>query len=180
MVTVLGISKGGECPGLRTKASSTDRTSRYTRRHPLVKIRVRVGPSRIAGQGLFAAQDIKQGTKVIRYIGEKISHEESERRLAAGNAYIFGLDERSAIDGSTRKNTARYITHSCDPNCQTEQFGRIIWIVAMRDIQTGEELTYNYGCELNDEPPESCHCGAQHCCGYILGPHYWDHLKQTM
>jgi uncharacterized protein len=74
---------------------------------------------------------------------EKITHEESERRLAAGNVYIFGLDERSAIDGSTRKNTARYINHSCDPNCHTEQFGNTIWIVVIRDIVAGEELTYN-------------------------------------
>src|SRR5499425_1634314 len=120
-------------PGRRTKASSADRTSKHTRRHPLVKIRVRVGPSRIAGQGLFARQDIRQGTKIIRYIGEKITHEESERRLAAGNVYIFGLNERYSIDGSTRKNTARFINHSCEPNCQTEQVGDSIWIIALRD-----------------------------------------------
>ena len=48
-----------------------------------------------------------------------------------------------------------------------------------RAIRPGEELTYNYGCELNDEPPEPCHCGAQNCCGYILGPQYWDRLKET-
>src|SRR5262249_57085752 len=92
---------------------NTGRTSASTRRHPLVKIRVRVGPSRIAGQGLFAAQEIKQGTKIIRYIGGKIPNEESDQRLAVGNVYIFGLDERYAIDGSTPKNTARYINHSC-------------------------------------------------------------------
>jgi SET domain-containing protein len=144
-----------------------------------VKIRVRVGPSRIAGQGLFAEQDIKQGTKIIRYIGEKITHEESERRLAAGNVYIFGLNERFAIDGDTPKNRARYINHSCDPNCRTEQFGTTIWIVALRDIQAGEELTYNYEYELDDEPAEPCHCGAPHCCGYILAPQYWNRLPQT-
>ena len=143
----------------------------------MVKIRVRVGPSRIAGQGLFAEQDIKQGTKIIRYIGQKITQAESDRRLVAGNVYIIGLDERYALDGSTRKNTARYINHACDPNCQTEQFGQTIWIVAIRDIQAGEELTYNYGYKLNDEPPEPCHCGAQNCCGYILGPQHWDRLK---
>ena len=145
----------------------------------MVKIRVRVGISRIAGHGLFAAQAIKQGTKIIRYIGEKITTEESDRRLAAGNVYIFGLNERSALDGDTPKNTARYINHSCDPNCHTEQYGNTIWIVALRDIQAGEELTYNYEYELDDEPAEPCHCGAPRCCGYILAPHYWDRLRQT-
>src|SRR5262245_51002346 len=137
-----------------------------------------MGPSRIARQGLFAGQAIQQGTKIIRDIGEKITHEESERRLAVGNVSIFGLDERSAIDGSTRKNTARFINHSCNPNCHTEQFGNTIWIVAIRDIAAGEELTYNYEYEVDDEPQEPCHCGAHNCCGYILGPQYWDRLKQ--
>ena len=158
---------------------STGRTSAHIRRHPLVKIRVRVGPSRIAGQGLFAEQAIRQGTKIIRYIGEKITHEESERRLAAGNVYIFGLNEHYALDGSTPKNTARYVNHSCDPNCHTEQFGNTIWIVAIEDIEAGEELTYNYEYEIDDEPAEPCHCGAKHCCGYILGPRCWDRLQQT-
>lgn len=142
-------------------------------------MRVRVGPSRIAGQGLFAEQGIRQGTKIMRYIGEKIPQPESDRRLAAGNVYIFGLDERYALDGSTPKNTARFINHACDPNCQTEQYGNTIWIVAIRDIAAGEELTYNYGYGLDDAPPEPCHCGAKHCCGSILGPQYWDRLKKT-
>jgi SET domain-containing protein len=158
--------------------NSTGRTSAHIRRHPLVKIRVRVGPSHIAGQGLFAEQDIRQGTKIIRYIGEKISHEESERRLGAGNVYIFRLNERYFIDGSTPKNTARYINHSCDPNCHTEQFGNTIWIVAMKEITAGEELTYNYEYEIDDEPPEPCHCGAKLCCGYILGSQHWDRIRE--
>ena len=78
---------------------STSSTPASTRRHPLVNIRVHVGPSRIAGQGLFAEQEIKQGTNILRYIGQKITQEESDRRLAAGNVYIFGLDERYALDG---------------------------------------------------------------------------------
>ena len=145
-----------------------------------MKIWVRVDTSRIAGQGLFAEQDMRQGTKIIRYIGEKITHEESDRRLAAGNVYIFGLDERFAIDGSTDKNTARFINHSCEPNCHTEQSGNTIWIVAIRDIAAGEELTYNYEYEIDDEPAEPCHCGAKNCCGYILDPHYWDRLQRTV
>ena len=143
-----------------------------------VKIRVRVSTSRIAGQGLFAGQDIKQGTKIIQYFGKKITHEESERRLAAGSVYIFGLNERYAIDGNTRKNTARYINHACEPNCHTEQFGNTIWIVAIKDIRAGEELTYNYGYDDEDYENNPCNCGAQHCCGYILGPQYWARIKQ--
>jgi uncharacterized protein len=145
-----------------------------------VKIRVRVGPSRIAGQGLFAEQAIKQGTKIIRYIGQKITQEESDRRLAAGNAYIIGLDEHYAIDGETPKNTARFINHSCAPNCHTEQFGQTIWVVAIRDIEAGEELTFNYGYAVTDEPAEPCHCGAPQCCGSILGPQYWNRLHQSV
>ena len=72
--------------------NSMGSTSEHTRRHPTVKMWVRVSPSHIAGQGLFARQDIKQGTKIIRYIEEKMTREESERRLAAGNVYIFRLE----------------------------------------------------------------------------------------
>ena len=77
-----------------------------------MKIRVRVGTSCIAGQGLFAAQDITEGTRIIAYIGEKITRRESARRLEAGNAYIFHLTYRYAIDGQTLEDTARYINHS--------------------------------------------------------------------
>src|SRR5262245_28599369 len=93
----------------------------------------------------------------------KITHEESERRLAAGNVYIFGLTERYSIDGDTSKNTAHFMNHSCETNCHTEQFSNTIWIVAIRDIVAGEELTYNYEYEIDNEPPEPCHCGAKNC-----------------
>ena len=132
-------------------------------------IRVHIGPSRMHAEGLFTTIDITKGTKIIRYIGKKITQEESDRRLAAGNVYIFGLNERDSLDGDTPKNTARYSNHSCDPNCQTEQFGNTIWIVSSKDIQAGEELTYNYGYEVDDTPADPCHCGAHNCCGYILG-----------
>ena len=87
----------------------------------LMKIQVRVGPSCIAGQGLFAGQDIKKGMRIMQYIGEKISSRERARRLAAGNAYIFHLTYRYALDGQTLENTARYINHSCDPNSIVRQ-----------------------------------------------------------
>jgi len=139
-----------------------------------VKIRVWVGTSHIAGKGLFAAQDIKKGTRIIQYLGAKITKEESARRLAQGNAYIFAFNERYDIDGKTLKNTARYINHSCDPNCRVESTTRTLWIVALRDIAEGEELSYNYG---YDAKKYVCTCGAKNCCGYILDPQYWELRK---
>jgi uncharacterized protein len=135
-----------------------------------MKIHVWVGTSRIAGKGLFAAQDIKKGTRIIQYIGERISKEESVRRLSEGNAYIFDFNDRYNIDGKTLKNKARYINHSCDPNCEAHITKRTIWIVALRDITAGEELSYNYG---YDAKQYRCQCGAKNCCGYILDPQYW-------
>jgi SET domain-containing protein len=77
----------------------------------VVNMQVRVGPSRIVGQGLFAVEPLKKGTRILQYIGEKISSRERARRLAAGNAYIFHLTYRYALDGQTLENTARYINH---------------------------------------------------------------------
>jgi uncharacterized protein len=137
-----------------------------------------VGTSHIAGRGLFTAQAIKHGTWIIQYTGEKIPKGESDQRLAEGNNYIFQLNARSDIDGKARRNTARYINHSCDPNCTVQLTTRTIWIVALRDITPGEELTYNYGYELDDAAAHPCTCGAANCCGSILAPQYQDMVKQ--
>lgn len=106
----------------------------------LMKIQGRVGPSRLARQGLFAAQDIAKGTWIMQYMGEKIASRERARRLVAGNAYIFYLTYRYAIDGQALDNSARYINHACDPTCEVEKMSDTIWIVALRDIPAGEEL----------------------------------------
>ena len=135
-----------------------------------MKIQVCVGPSRIAGQGLFAAQDIPKGTRIIQYIGARIPKAASAERLAQGNTYIFAFNERYDIDGKMLKNKARYINHSCEPNCEAVVTKRPIWIVALRDIQAGEELSYNYGLTAKQY---RCCCGAKNCCGYILDPAYW-------
>lgn len=142
--------------------------------------RVRVGRSRIAGLGLFAAIDLKKGIRIIQYTGEKITKQESERRLADDNVYIFELNERYSIDGKTLKNLARYINYSCDPNCEVENTGRAIWIVAARDIQEGEELSYDYGYEADGYESHPCNCGAKNCCGYILARQYWGLIKRKL
>ena len=145
-----------------------------------VKVRVWVQKSRIAGLGLFAAQAIKQGTRILPYIGEKISKAESTRRLAQGNVYIFTFNDRYDIDGAILRNTARYSNHSCNPNCEIAKTTRTIWLVALRDIRDGEELTYNYGYAYHpaDYKDFPCRCGATNCCGYILAREYWGLLPK--
>lgn len=112
-----------------------------------------------AGLGLFAGEMIKKGSKIIEYIGEKISANEANKR---GGKYLFELNSRWTIDGTNRKNTARYINHSCGSaaNCEAEIDKGRIFILAKRAIQPGEELTYDYGEEYFDEhiKPFGCRC----------------------
>jgi uncharacterized protein len=139
---------------------------------------VRVGPSPIDRQGLFAAMDIPPGTRIIAYQGEKISKAESARRLARHNVYIVALNAQYDLDGETLANTARYINHSCEPNCTVEHTLETIWIVARQDIAAGDELSIDYGYDAHEYAKYPCHCGATTCCGYILGRAYWGHLPR--
>lgn len=112
-----------------------------------------------AGLGLFAGDLIKKGDRIIEYVGEKITTEEANKR---GGKYLFELNSRWTIDGSSRKNTARYVNHACDPNCEAEIRNGKIFIFAKKNIQPGEELTYNYGEEYVDEhiKPYGCRCAS--------------------
>jgi SET domain-containing protein len=147
-------------------------------RYPRRKVLLWVGKSAIAGRGLFTAQAIIRGRRIIQYTGEKITKEESARRLRKGNVYIFELNERWDIDGKALANQARFINHSCEPNCLVEKTSRTIWIVAGRDIRPGEELTYNYGYGP-DAPQHPCTCGAANCCGSILSPLYQEVIRES-
>lgn len=113
----------------------------------------------IAGLGLFAGEPIKKGTKIIEYIGEKITAEEANKR---GGKYLFEINTKWTIDGTTRKNTARYVNHACVPfaNCEAEVKSGRIWISAKKDIEPGSELFYDYGEEYFDEhiKPFGCRC----------------------
>ncbi len=151
------------------------------RRKYAVRVRVWVHKSPIAGLGLFAARDIKPGTRILRYLGEKIPKDVSTQRLTHGNVYIFTFNDRYDIDGKIRRNTARYINHSCDPNCDVDITTRAIWIVALRHIRDGEELTYNYGYEYDPATYRDfpCRCGAKHCRDYILAQRYWGLLPKS-
>lgn len=108
------------------------------------------------------------GTRVIEYQGELISKAESLRRCEQGNPFIFYFDTEHDLDGSTEGNPARFLNHSCAPNCEAQKLGNQIWIVAAREISRGEELTYDYGYDLEDYRDYPCRCGSPDCRGYIV------------
>jgi hypothetical protein len=156
-----------------------------TQSPPYVELR----KSSIHNTGVFAIKDIPKGTKVIQYMGERIAKKESERRYERtlsehknnssenGAVYIFELDDRFDLDGNVPYNTAKYINHSCDPNCEAINIDGEIWICAIRDIRKGEELSYNYGYSLDDFEEHPCHCGSHNCIGYIIAKEYWPKAK---
>lgn len=134
--------------------------------------------STIHGNGVFAARDIKEGERIIEYLGEKITKEESNRRgleqeekskkTGEGAVYIFELDDEYDIDGNFDYNDARFINHACETNCEAENIDGNIWIVATCDIKKGEEILYNYGYALEHFFEHPCRCGKPNCVGYIV------------
>ena len=112
-----------------------------------------------SGLGLFALKPIPAGTRIIEYTGPLVSNEEVERRTKG--KYFFGVNTKWSIDGSPRSNTARYINHSCRPNCDAVVSKRRVWIWSRRAIRAGEELSYDYGKEYFDDhiKPVGCKCG---------------------
>jgi uncharacterized protein len=106
--------------------------------------RYRIGRS-VTGLGLFATKPMKRGAYIATYRGRRISTEESDRREARGARYMFALNKKWVIDGSPRWNAARYINHSCRPNAKPVGRKGGIVIVALRQIEPDEEITYDYG-----------------------------------
>ena len=127
--------------------------------------------------GGFALRKIIKGEPVVEYIGEKISKAESLRRCEANNPYIFQIDEKFDLDGNVGWNPAKFINHSCDPNCEAEFFDDMIWIMAIRDIETGEEITFNYSYDLEDYKEHPCKCGAANCVGYIVAEEFFSKFR---
>ena len=131
-------------------------------------------PSVIHGWGCFARKPIGSGARVIEYLGQKIDKRESERRCRLNNEYIFYLDERFDLDGNAGWNPAKFINHSCSPNCDAELIDGKIWIVARRMIQPGEEISFNYGYDLEDYREHPCRCGSSNCVGYIVAEEFFE------
>ena len=138
--------------------------------------------SPIQGKGAFATTDIPKGTRLIEYTGERITHEEGDRRyddekMGRHHTFLFTLNDTYLIDAAVGGNEARFINHACDPNCEAVIVGeRRIYIEAIRNIKEGQELVYDYQYERRDDHTKEdeafykCLCGSPKCRGSILMP----------
>ncbi|MCC6776546.1 MAG: SET domain-containing protein [Hyphomicrobiales bacterium] len=122
----------------------------------------RVGRSR-TGLGLFATETIERGGFIVEYKGRRITHAEAARREARGARYMFELDARWTIDGSSRRNLARYVNHSCRPNAESDlENGKLI-LRAIKRIPSGQEITSDYGKEYFDLFIARIGCKCEKC-----------------
>lgn len=145
--------------------------------HPFV-----VRGSKIAGRGAFATRPIRKGERIIEYLGERVSHAVADERYddhknGVHHTFLFSVSTRVVIDASVDGNEARFINHSCDPNCESVIEGGRVFIDAAKAIKTGTELVYDYaytrdGSETEEEETGlyGCRCGAKSCRGTILAP----------
>ena len=176
----------------RKKSDAPARKKKRAKSQPVIAtsplIEARNSP--IHGRGVFAVAPIKKGTRIIEYLGERISHAEADRRYEVkgdddGHTFLFIASNRTVIDAGVDGNDARFINHNCNPNCETVIEDSRVFIDAVRNIKPGEELGYDYQLtwESTDEPAElalyECRCGAKNCRGTMLNKDPLDKKKTT-
>jgi len=149
---------------------------------PIAERAFKVKSSKIAGRGAFAIRPIVRGERLIEYLGERVTHAVADSRyddasMANHHTFLFAVNRRTVIDASVGGNEARFINHSCDPNCETIIEQARVFVEAIRDIARGEELSYDYGYPRDgtETPDEEfrlygCRCGSPRCRGTILAP----------
>jgi len=137
--------------------------------------------SKVHGNGCFARRDIPKGTRIIEYLGQRISHKEADRRYEGedvnnNHTFLFIVDRSTVIDASMDGNEARWINHHCTGNCESETEKGRVFIDATRDIRKGEELGYDYQIGRDREDPPNidqiyaCRCDSPKCRGTMLWP----------
>lgn len=176
--------------GLSEKSSLPKNSNRTTSALLKDNSFVRQSSSSIHRHGLFAKIDIPKGTRIIEYVGEKITKKQSWHRATqwmeeakgteVGSVYIFELNSRYDIDGNVSWNPARYINHSCKPNCEAQVILGHIWIIATKDIKENTELSYDYGYDIDNWEEHPCHCGHPNCVGYIVRKDQRKKLKKLI
>ncbi len=143
--------------------------------------RIQVRRSGVHGKGVYALQPIAAGERIIEYTGERISWPEALRRHPHDPAdphhtFYFHIDDTQVIDAKYGGNTARWINHACEPNCESETTDGRVFIKALRDLMPGEELFYDYGLVIDErhtpklKKEYACRCGAASCRGTMLAP----------
>jgi uncharacterized protein len=142
---------------------------------------IEVRASALHGMGVFAARRIAGGTRILEYLGERVSHAEADRRYqhkdpSDNHTFLFIVDGCTVIDAGVNGNEARFVNHACDPNCESVIEDSRVFIDALRTIEPGEELTYDYQIQREpDDPPDVdavfvCRCGGRSCRGSMLWP----------
>ena len=137
--------------------------------------------SPIQGLGAFARRPIPKGTRLVEYVGERISPAEADARYdddlqEHSHTFLFTVNRNVIIDAAHDGNEARFINHSCDPNCEAVIEDKRVFIESVRDIAPGQELTYDYHLEREGrfqaewKQKYACHCGAPNCRGILLEP----------
>jgi SET domain-containing protein len=140
-----------------------------------------VRESAIQGKGAFALRNIRKGTRLIEYLGQRISWRTADKRyddekMSRHHTFLFTIDDRTCIDAAVNGNDARFLNHSCDGNCEAITDRRRIFIEARKNIKAGEELLYDYQYERSEDHTEedekfyACRCGSPNCRGTILAP----------
>ncbi len=142
---------------------------------------IKARKSKVHGKGVFAMAPIAEGQHLIEYLGQRIDWQEALRRhphdpKQPNHTFYFSLEGGDCLDANVDGNDARWINHSCAPNCEAdEQHGRV-FIKALRNIGKGEELFYNYGLIIDEKYTKklkaeyACWCGAPTCRGTMLAP----------
>lgn len=150
--------------------------------------RIQTRRSTVHGNGVFAVQDLAEGETLIEYKGQVISWKEALRRhphdpAQPNHTFYFHIDDGRVIDGNVEGNAARWINHSCEPNCEADEVDGRVYIKALRNIAAGEELNYDYGLVIDEPYTEKllsefpCWCGSEQCRGTLLTPKDEDEEK---
>jgi SET domain-containing protein len=121
--------------------------------------------SKLHGYGVFAEEPINKNKRIVDYAGELVNNRQSEKRedryLSKGRIWVFRVNSRWSRDAAVGGNIARYINHSCTPNCWIDVVDKTIWVRASRRIRKGEELTYDYNTEGDKVIPCRCRPGCK-------------------